>query len=124
MGNTNGSAEKTEDAAQVVSDEVKELGRELRQRAEEAREEVVKQLHNAAEFIRKESKQRDVDPAVKENAQRLAKGLEKSAHYLNSRNIDQLGEDATRVVKRNPWRTMAIIFVVGLIMGVMMRRGD
>lgn len=127
MSSDNGATQKTQtadDVAQAASDELKELGREFRKRAEDVRQEVVKQLHSAADLIRKEAKERDADPALKDNADKLARGLEKTASYLNSRNIDQLGEEATSVVRHNPWRSIGLVFVIGLIVGLLLRRDD
>ena len=128
MSSDNGATQKTQqmadDVAQAASDELKELGREFRKRAEDVRQEVVKQLHSAADLIRKEAKERDADPTLKDNADKLARGLEKTASYLNSRNIDQLGGEATRVVSHNPWRSIGLVFVIGLIVGLLLRRDD
>jgi ElaB/YqjD/DUF883 family membrane-anchored ribosome-binding protein len=128
MSSNNGATQKTQtanDAAQAASDELKELGREFRKRAEDVRQEVVKQLHSAADLIRKEAKERNAaDPTLKDNADKLARGLEKTASYLNSRNIDQLGGEATRVVSHNPWRSIGLVFVIGLIVGLLLRRDD
>lgn len=128
MADTNGTSDKVKEQAEKLqieaAEELKELGRELRTRAEAAREEVVKQLHNVAASMRKEVRDRKADPNLKANVDRMASGLEKAATYLNSRNLDQIGEDATKVVRTNPWRTLAVIFIVGLIIGVFLRRGD
>lgn len=128
MTDTNGTSDKVKEQAEKLqteaAEELKELGRELRTRAEAAREEVVKQLHNVAAGMRKEVRDRKADPNLKANVDRMASGLEKAATYLNSRNLDQIGEDATKVVRTNPWRTLAVIFIVGLIIGVFLRRGD
>lgn len=128
MADTNGTSDKVKEQAEKLqteaAEELKELGRELRTRAEGAREEVVKQLHNVAASMRKEVRDRKADPNLKANVDRMASGLEKAATYLNSRNLDQIGEDATKVVRTNPWRTLAVIFIVGLIIGVFLRRGD
>lgn len=125
MGDTNGTNEKfaeAQDVAQRTADELKEFGRELRKRAETVRLEVIKQLHNAAANIRKEANERKDEPFLRQNADKLAKGLEKTAHYLNSRDLDHLGEEASAAVRQNPMRTLAIVFVIGLIVGMILRR--
>jgi len=127
MSDTNGTSEKLNEAqelAQRTADELKELRRELRKRADQVRVEVVKQLHNAAATIRKEARERQADQAMRENADKLAKGLEKTANYLSSRDIEQMGGDATETIRRNPWRTLSIIFVIGLLVGLFLRRED
>lgn len=129
MAESNGTSDKVKETAEKLqveaAEELKDLGRELRKRAESAREEVVKQLHNVAAGIRKEVYENDkADPALKANIDKMAGGLEKAATYLNSRNLDQIGGDATRVVRSNPWRALATLFIIGLVVGIFLRRGD
>jgi len=104
------------------SDELNELGRELRERADEVRREVIRQLHNTADSIRGEAKKRKARGETRETANTIATGLEKTANYLNSRTVDTLGEDATHVVQRNPWRFMALLFAIGMAIGIFFRR--
>lgn len=122
MGN-NGVDDRIEDMAQDVSKELRELGREVRKRADDVRKEAAKQLNTAATSIRKEVREAKVDAEAQQRADELAKGLEKAAHYLNSKSVDQMGGDATRVVQRYPMRAVVVTFVVGLLLGLMMR-GD
>lgn len=123
MAPTNGTQEKLEDAAQDVTKELKELGRELHKRANSVRVEAAKQLNAAASTIRKEV--RDVAPGsdTMQSADELAKGLEKAAAYLNSKSVEQMGGDATRVVQRYPLRAVFVTFIIGLLLGLMLR-GD
>jgi len=126
MADTNGAKEQVraqaEEAARRAESELKELRRELRKRAEGVRIEVVKQLHKAAETLRREVRDRKADEEAIANADKLAKGLEKAANYLNTHNIDQMGEEATRAVRNNPWRSVAMVFIVGLLVGLFLRR--
>lgn len=123
MAPTNGAQEKVEDVAQDVTKELKELGRELRGRANDVRKEAAKQLNKTAETIRKEVRQAGADDDATQKADELAKGLEKAAAYLNSKSVEQMGTDATRVVQRYPLRAVFITFIVGLLLGMMLR-GD
>jgi ElaB/YqjD/DUF883 family membrane-anchored ribosome-binding protein len=120
MTGTNG----TGDRVQEVSKEISELGRELRQKADDIRKETVKQLHSAAESIRKEAREASDSSEAHKAADEIAKGLERAAHFLNNRSVEQMGVEATRVVRRNPMRVMFVTFVVGLMLGMMMRGGD
>jgi ElaB/YqjD/DUF883 family membrane-anchored ribosome-binding protein len=120
MTETNGTGEKVQD----VSKELGELGREVRQKANDIRKETVKQLNSAAESIRKEARESSDSPEAHKAADEVAKGLEKAAHYLNNRSVEQMGAEATRVVKRNPMRMLFITFVVGFLLGMSMRGGD
>lgn len=124
MADTNGAVEKkAEELAQEAAAELRELKRELRKRAEDVRKETVKQLNKAADTIRKEARESDVSGELKHTADDVAKGLEKAAHYLNSHTLDEMGEEATRVVQKNPIRAVVIALIVGLLLGMMLR-GD
>lgn len=123
MSNNNGSGEPVQDVAQEVSEELREIGRELRSRANDVRKEAVKQLNAAAETIRKEARERGADSSTLRGADEVAKGLEKAAQYLNSRSVEQFGSDTARVVRRNPLRALVIAFGVGLLMGILMSGG-
>ncbi len=124
MAPSNGTEEKVQDAADDVTQELKELGRELRNRADDVRKEAAKQLHNAAASIRKEARGAGAGEEVVQGADELAKGLEKAAHYLNSKSVEDMGGDATRVVKRYPMRAVLVTFVVGALIGMMLRGSD
>jgi uncharacterized protein YukE len=123
MADTNGTEERVHETAQEVSEELRELGRELRHRADDVRKEAAKQLNTAAQTIRKEVRQAGAEGDIQEKADDLAKGLEKAASYLNSRSVEQLGGDATRVVQHYPLRAVFITFIIGLLLGLMLR-GD
>ncbi len=120
---TNGQADNMQDVAEDLQRELRELQRQLRGRANEVRKEVVKQLYTGADAIRKEARQSEAGDEAKRSADEIARGLEKAASYLNSRSVENMGEEAVRVVKRNPMRAVIIAFVIGLLMGIMMR-GD
>jgi ElaB/YqjD/DUF883 family membrane-anchored ribosome-binding protein len=124
MNGTNGAGEKVHDTTQEFSQDLNELGRELRVRANDIRKEAVKQLNTAADSIRKEVRESTDSSDAHKAADEVAKGLEKAATYLNNRTVEQMGEDATRVVRRNPMRMLFIAFVVGWLLGMMMRGGD
>ncbi len=122
MSPLNGN-EKVEQVAEELKKEANELGREIRQRAEDVKKETVKQLNNAAHTIRKEVRDAKVDKEAVEKADILAKNLEKTAHYLNTHSVDQMGDQATRVVTKNPMRAVAIALIIGFLLGLMLR-GD
>lgn len=121
--NGHGSSEEFQSTVKEVSDDLQEMGRELTKRANDVRKEVVKQLNNAAETIRKEAHDATDDTGARKTADEVAKGLEKAAHYLNNRSVEQMGTEASRVVRSNPLRTLFIAFAVGLLLGIVMR-GD
>ncbi len=131
MSDTNGAkdavqadevVEAAREQAEKARAELQDFSREIRQRANDARKEVVKQLHTAAETIRKEARDNKGNDDMKNAADNLANGLEKAANYLNSRNVEDMGEEVVKVVRRNPTRVMMILFIVGVIVGVFLRR--
>jgi ElaB/YqjD/DUF883 family membrane-anchored ribosome-binding protein len=103
--------------------EWQEIGRQLRQQADHARSEVVAQLQNAAETIRKEASAATLQEDERRAVEGIATGLERAASYLSSRNIDQMGEDATAVLRKRPVRAMLIALIVGVILGWLFSRG-
>lgn len=122
MSPLNGN-EKADQVVEEIRKEAGELGREIRQRAEDVKKETVKQLHSAAEAIRREVREAKADKEAVQKADELAKNLEKTAHYLNTHSVDQMGEQATRVVTKNPWRAVFVALVIGFLLGLMLR-GD
>ncbi len=124
MAPHNGTDEKVQEVAQDVSKELRELGRELRGRANDVRKEAAKSLNNVATTIRKEVREAGAGDEAKQSADELAKGLEKAASFLNNKSVEDMGGDATRVVQRYPLRAVFVTFIVGLLIGIVMRGDD
>ena len=124
MNGTNGTGEKVQDAAQDVANELGELGRELRQRANSVRKEAVKQLNHAAESIRKEAHETTEDENARKTADEVAKGLEKAAHYLNTNSVEQMGTEASKVVRQNPISAILVALGIGMIIGLLLNSGN
>lgn len=124
MAPHNGTDEKVQEAAQDVSKELRELGRELRGRANDVRKEAAKSLNNVASTIRKEVREAGAGDEAKQSADELAKGLEKAASFLNNKSVEDMGGDATKVVQRYPLRAVFVTFIVGLLIGIVMRGDD
>lgn len=112
----------TNGAEQKTNEELQEMMREFHQRAEGVRVEAIKQLNNAAETIRREAREAGLSEPTTQRADDLAGGLEKTANYLNSRTVEDMGKDATEVVKENPWQTIGVIFIIGMIIGLILGR--
>ncbi|MBI1277675.1 MAG: hypothetical protein GC179_06070 [Anaerolineaceae bacterium] len=127
MNGQNGTGEKVQDAAQDIANDVSkelgELGRELRQRANSVRKEAVKQLNHAAESIRKESREATDDKDAHKTADEVAKGLEKAAHYLNTNSVEQMGQEATKVVRQNPFSALLVALGIGMVIGLLLNSG-
>jgi ElaB/YqjD/DUF883 family membrane-anchored ribosome-binding protein len=124
MNGQNGTGEKVQDAAHDVAKELGELGRELRQRANSVRKEAVKQLNHAAESIRKEARDTTEDIDAHKTADEVAKGLEKAAHYLNTNSVEQMGSEATKVVRQNPISALLIALGIGMVIGLLLNSGN
>lgn len=124
MNAHNGTGEKVQDTARDVAKELGEFGRELRQRANSVRKEAVKQLNHAAESIRREAHDTTDDATAHQTADEVAKGLEKAAHYLNTNSVEQMGKEATKVVRQNPIPSLLVALGIGMIIGLILNSGN
>jgi ElaB/YqjD/DUF883 family membrane-anchored ribosome-binding protein len=122
MTEVNGAHVSAETAAEIT-DDLKEMGREFTSRAEDVRKEAVKLLHSAAEKIREEAHERSIGEDATRAADEVAVGLEKAAHYLNTRSVQEMGQDAKQVVQQYPVRTITIAVVIGILIGLILRGG-
>jgi ElaB/YqjD/DUF883 family membrane-anchored ribosome-binding protein len=124
----NGKNHDVQDRAEQIrseaEDSLHDLSRNARQSAEDVKKEAVRLLNNAADTIRRESRERGASHDVRDSADEVAHGLERAAHYLKRNSYEDIGQDVSKTVQRNPWRTVGIIFVVGVIIGLMLRGGD
>jgi ElaB/YqjD/DUF883 family membrane-anchored ribosome-binding protein len=115
---------RAEDIAADAADSLRDLGRSAQSSASDVKKQAVKLLNDAADTIRHEARGRGASKDIVSGADDVARGLERAAHYLKRHSFDDMGEDVTRTVQRNPWRTMAILFVVGVVVGMMLRGGN
>jgi hypothetical protein len=109
----------TRDAAKGMG----ELGRTARKRADDAKKEAVKGLNSAAAAIRREARELGASPDIRDSVDEVARGLEHTAAYLRKRSYEEMGQDVNRVVRGNSFRTFLIIFVAGVVLGLLMRGG-
>lgn len=131
------SGENIHEAAESIMKQMKETGatigadatraaadvrRVLRKNAETAKEKASDSLLNSAESIRKEALKSNNDEIVRQ-AQSLARSMEKAALYLDSRTLDQLGNDAQTTVKQNVWSTLGIVAAIGFLLGLLLGGG-
>lgn len=112
----------TTNGAEGISVDINEIRREALAKAEEIRKEAAKKLNAAAESIRKDVRQHDADKEAVEKADEVAKHLEDTARYLGSHTLEDMGEEAVKVVQKYPWRTLAVVLVIGMIIGLLLRR--
>ncbi len=115
--------DRAEEIANDASHSLRDLGRNARGTADDVKKDAVRLLNNAADMIRREAREAGASRDIRGGADDVARGLERAAHYLRRHSYEDMGEDMTTTVKSNPWRTMAIIFVAGIILGMMLR-GD
>lgn len=123
MTNASNGAEKAEKIVDDMRKDVKEFGREVRQKAEDVKKEAVKQINNSAENMRKEARESGLEPEVVAQIDHMAANLEKAAGYLNNRSLEQMGEDIDRVIDQNTGRVIVITLIIGFILGFLLRGG-
>ena len=100
---------------------LQEFGREIYRQADTARRDVVKQLFDAADSIRNRTK--GIEGDARDSADRIARNLEQTANYLNSRAVDQM-EDTTAIMRDHVWETTAVAFLIGLVLGLLIGFGS
>jgi ElaB/YqjD/DUF883 family membrane-anchored ribosome-binding protein len=126
--NNNHIPDAVEDLAAEAVKDVRELGRQLRQRADEAKKEAVKALHAAADAIRREARDRGLDGEVLKGAHDAAQHLERTATYLKRSSFEDMGEDAAQAVKktvrRNPLPVLVVVLFVGIVIGLLLSNRD
>ncbi len=115
------------DRAEKLADEaeknLRDWGREAHHYADSAKSDMVKSLYDAAKNLRKEARDAGASGDALHRVDDVATGFEKAATYLKRHSYEDMGEDAVKTVKRYPMQTMAILFVVGVVIGLLLR-GD
>ncbi len=118
--------DKTQTTVSQVTGEaarsIHEIRRTMRQAAHNVKEAAANSLLSAAENIRLEAVKSGNSEAIQQ-AHQLARGMEKAAVYLDSHTLDQMGDDVAQSVSQNPWQWLAIVFVVGMLLGRMLGGG-
>lgn len=65
-----------------------------------------------------------VTPHLSHYGHRAAEGLERSAEYVRNLDVDQLKEDATQTIRRNPGTSLLVAAGIGFILGgILKKRG-
>ncbi|MAS36682.1 MAG: hypothetical protein CL610_21945 [Anaerolineaceae bacterium] len=112
----------TQNGAEKIEVDTNEIRREALEKADEIRMEAAKKLNTAAETIRKEVRDNETDTEAIARADEIATHLEKTATYLSNNTVEQMGEDATEVVVKNPWQSVLVALIIGFFIGMMFRR--
>ncbi len=117
-------ADKAEQIVDEASKSLHELGREAHQQAETAKSDMVKTLYDAAKNLRKQAHDSGASHETRERIDSVADGFEKAAGYLKHNDYGEIGEDAVHTVQRYPLQIMAVILVIGVIIGLILRGSD
>jgi hypothetical protein len=115
------AAEQAREELADVQSQLRELRRDLVNRALTAKDRVVEELLSAAQRIRSEGQDSE-DKETIEQAAEIAEGLERTARYLDTRNLEKVGEEINEAVQSNVWQVVMGAFVVGLLFGLARRR--
>jgi hypothetical protein len=121
----NGSlGEKAERLADDAGKNLGEMGREIHHHAENAKTDMVKNLYDAAKTLRKQARDAGASHDVQDRVDDVATGFEKAASYLKHNSYEDMGEDAVKTVKRYPMQAFAVVLVIGVIIGLLLRGSD
>lgn len=96
---------------------------ELMAQAQEGQERAAAELRATAEQIRQEA-EATADPDMEFNAERVATDLEQVAAYLDTRGLEQIGEDIARSVRHYAWLVAALTSFAGLVVGWLLGRDE
>ena len=114
--------EQAEHLADDASKSATELGRELHHQADHAKSDMVKALYEGAKTLRKQARETGANHEMLDRVDDVATGFEKAAGYLKRNSYGEIGGDAVHTVKRYPMQTMAIILVIGVVIGLLLRQ--
>ena len=117
-GNVQQTVRGAEDRVQQTVASAAETRRAMRETAYTVKETASDSLLTAAENIRREALKSGSDDVVRQ-AHQLARSMEKAALYLDSHTFEQISSDATEVVRENPWESLGIVFILGLVLGML-----
>ncbi len=112
-----------ETTAEQVNEQLGEFGRQARKKADDAKGEAVKGLNNIAETIRREARENNADGDALKNADQLAANLEKAAQYLKTNSFEEIRDDVEEEIREKTFLLLGIAFVVGLVLGLILRGG-
>ena len=109
-----------------IENQLEDISSRVRDGAESAKGELARQLQNIAQTIRKEVGEREMEDTAVEQVEKLTDGLDQAAEFLESRTVEEIGAEATtkakETVTKNPWQTLLALLVVGIVIGVLLRR--
>lgn len=113
-----------EKAAQEAQEKLEKFGKSFNKQANIAREKLVEQLHEAEQRIRQEIDKNKLDEDARAQVDNALTRLNEVSVYLQKHTVEQIEEQATKVVQQNVWRNLIIAFIFGLVLGLLLRGRD
>ena len=101
-----------------VREQAQRVQQQVERQGEQVKGTVASGLHTAAQRLREQSMQMG-RPGL---AARVAEPMERSAQYLESRSLPQIGEDARRTAREHPFWAAAGVFATAFLVGRLLRR--
>jgi len=104
--------------------EIKDNLQDLADNANKVRQTVADQLKDAVSKIQDEVDKSggNWDEEAQKRTKDVISKLENAADYLEKHSVEQIEAEAKEVVQENVWVSLAIAFVVGLILGWILTR--
>lgn len=124
MAGSNGNHTEMKEVVDQITTDAGELAREVRQKADDARKSMVKTLNDSALNLRQQTREAGANEEVVKAVDDIAKGFERAAVYLNTHSVDDIRKDAEKTVKQNSTLILAIVLIVGVVIGLILRGGD
>lgn len=106
----------------VLKDTIKEfedLRRDFGKQSKTTRKDIQKRLERTAENLRSDIG--DLDHDARKQAERLLKDIEDLAGNIEATAEEHL-QAVDKAVHKNPWRLILTAFVVGLIVGILIKK--
>jgi uncharacterized protein YbaR (Trm112 family) len=108
-------------AEEALTPEMQSLAATLQGRADDTRKTVAQQLKEAAQSIRQEASQANGGGAINTRADAIATGLDNAADVVNGN--PPATPVPTPAKSGTNWTLVAFLFVLGLVVGLLLRRG-
>ncbi len=113
-----GPAGATEQGAPEMKEQGQRVQYQARQQGEQLRQSVASGLHSAAERVRAQS----MGMGRPQLATRVADPMDRTAQYLGSHSLPEIGNDVRRTAQDNPFWAAAGVFAAAFLVGRLLRR--
>jgi ElaB/YqjD/DUF883 family membrane-anchored ribosome-binding protein len=122
MANQNGIT--AEEFVQEAQDRLVDIGKSVTEGANVTRKKIVEQLRETSQRIESESEKTDLDDPIQVQIKNVTQQMIHFADYLEAHSAEEIGAQATTVVKQNAWWALIAALVVGVIVGIFLSRRD